>query len=232
VSLQFIEIGADNGTSTSFILQKETGDHSIVMYRGNNDQLLDAPKLPVEFDSTKWYYVTDLTAENNDPTVRISEFSAKNGIKIAFIPGQKQLGKGIKGLQSILNNTEILILNAYEAINLVCPTLEINNLEKGLDSLKAVLSKLSEFGPKTVVITADVKGAIARNTDGEFFFIPAPSVDRIVNTVGAGDAFASSFVAGIIRGKGIPESLDFAVKNVGEVLKSIGSQSGLIKTKL
>lgn len=232
VSLQFIEIGSENGTSTSFILQKETGDHSIVMYRGKNDQLLDGTNFPPEFDSTKWYYITDLAVEKNDPTERIVEVSVKKKIKIAFIPGQNQLGKGINGLSKILEHTDILILNAYEAKNLAYPELDLNNLNTELKSLEPVLSKLSEYGAKTVVITADVKGAIARGSDGEFYYVPAPIVDRVVNTVGAGDAFASTFVAGIIKGKSIRESLIFATKNVGEVLKNIGSQSGLLKTKL
>ena len=57
------------------------------------------------------------------------------------------------------------------------------------------------FGPKIVVITEGKKGLYTINKNN-FLYVMANNV-KIVETTGAGDAFASTFLAGIIKNKTI-----------------------------
>ncbi|MEU5903468.1 sugar kinase [Micromonospora sp. NPDC047467] len=54
-------------------------------------------------------------------------------------------------------------------------------------------------GPRTVVVKDGAVGATALFRDAEPVFVPAPRV-AVVEPVGAGDAFAAGYLAGVLRG--------------------------------
>ncbi|MET0418689.1 MAG: sugar kinase [Actinoplanes sp.] len=54
-------------------------------------------------------------------------------------------------------------------------------------------------GPETVVVKDGAVGATALPRDAEPVFVPAPRV-AVVEPVGAGDAFAAGYLAGVLRG--------------------------------
>jgi sugar/nucleoside kinase (ribokinase family) len=107
----------------------------------------------------------------------------------------------------------------------------VGELGGELKRLDGWLEKLSDLGAKISIITADVFGV--RAFDGKkFYFQPAPAVKKVVNTTGAGDAFAATFVAAQIRGLDITSSLKLASENAGSVLQQVGAQPGLARNKL
>ena len=55
---------------------------------------------------------------------------------------------------------------------------------------------------------------------------------RIVDTVGAGDAFGSGLLAGLIRFEDFEKALKIAIRNSAAVLCRVGAQNGLLKIKL
>lgn len=223
-----VQIKPDTTTSLSCLLTDYSGEHAIVMYRGDNDQYFDEEIDWEALKETKWLYVADITAVDDDPTDKLAGFAKSNRLKFAFVPGQHQLARGIKGMNGVLPKTEILILNAYEADLLTGNHLDPQTLGGNLQQLDGMLKIFTERGVRLVVITADKHGA--RCSDGQnFYYAPAPRVEKIVNTTGAGDAFAAAFTAGIIRGKGVPEALSLATKNAGSVLQKVGAQAGLMK---
>ena len=67
-----------------------------------------------------------------------------------------------------------------------------------------------------ILVTEGSDGASIYSVDGGRWSAPAPCVSRFVDAVGAGDAFASMAILGILRGWTSPEilqySLDFAAK--------------------
>jgi ribokinase len=56
---------------------------------------------------------------------------------------------------------------------------------------------------------------------------PAPPVDR----TGAGDSFASTFVAALIKGNSIEGALQWAPINSMSVVQKVGAQAGLLTEK-
>lgn len=55
-----------------------------------------------------------------------------------------------------------------------------------------------------LVITHGAKGALARTSDGELFDIAPAGVASVIDTVGAGDAFSSIMILGLLLGWEIP----------------------------
>ncbi|REF35834.1 carbohydrate kinase family protein [Thermasporomyces composti] len=64
--------------------------------------------------------------------------------------------------------------------------------------LDEVLRRWTTLGPQLVVLTLGADGAVARQPDGPEVRVDAPTV-RVVDTVGAGDAFTSALLAGLAR---------------------------------
>ncbi|MFZ2199795.1 MAG: PfkB family carbohydrate kinase, partial [Microgenomates group bacterium] len=60
-------------------------------------------------------------------------------------------------------------------------------------------------------------------------FFEGVKVKQVVDTTGAGDAFASGMVAGVLYGKSYDQAVSWGVKNATSVLKYIGAKRGLLK---
>lgn len=143
-------------------------------------------------------------------------------VKMAFQPGTFQMEAGAERLKRIYQRSEVLILNREEAV-----TVGGGNHEDVHD----LINKLHELGPKIVVVTDGPDGAYA--SDGENCFKmplypdPAPPVDR----TGAGDAFASTFVAALAKGLSLEEALRWGPINSMSVVQKVGAQAGLLSEK-
>jgi ribokinase len=96
------------------------------------------------------------------------------------------------------------------------------------DNLHELANALHSMGPKYVVITDGPKGSYASH-DGKLVTIPnypdpAPPLDR----TGAGDAFASTIVAGLALGRDFETALTWAPINSMSVVQQMGAQAGLL----
>ena len=140
-------------------------------------------------------------------------------VNMAFQPGTFQMEAGAERLKRIYQHSKILILNREEAV-----IVGHGNHE----DMNDLFAKLHELGPKIVVITDGPQGAYA--SDGQtkwkmpLYPDPAPPYDR----TGAGDAFASTFVAALIKGNTIEGALQWAPINSMSVVQKVGAQEGLL----
>ena len=68
--------------------------------------------------------------------------------------------------------------------------------------------------------------------DGKKIYSISPHKVKVVEKTGAGDAFASGFVAGQIIGKSIEESLKLGRLESESVIKHYGAKNNLLRRKL
>ena len=95
---------------------------------------------------------------------------------------------------------------------------------------KDLLLGLSKLGPEIIVITDKNKKISAYDGKKKYFLIPHKI--KVVERTGAGDAFASRFVAGLIVGKSIKESLKLGLRESESVIKYFGAKNNLLRIKL
>lgn len=109
------------------------------------------------------------------------------------------------------------------AIN--CPSQAIT-IEPWATNIDAILRELKKFGPKVVVVTDGGHGVQAY--DGHFrYLLPVYPTD-VVDTLGAGDAFSSAFVAGLIFSAGdVAHALKLGAANSAGCVSQTGGQNGL-----
>ena len=86
------------------------------------------------------------------------------------------------------------------------------------------------MGPKIVVITDKDKPTVAY--DGEKKYSIKPHNIKVVERTGAGDAFASGFVAGLVAGKNINKCLKLGLRQGESVIKYFGAKNKLLKMDL
>jgi len=204
-------------TSYSFILKsKKEQDRVLFTYKGASDHLNynDFEKSELK---TKWIYMATMMKGSFKTCNKIADYAKKHNIKLMFNPSTYLAAKGRFYLRKILNATTILVLNRSEAKLL---------LNAKTDHLPALAKGLYRIGPKLVIITEGAKGVAAY--DGrELYTLPAYKV-KVVSTTGAGDAFASGFLAGIIHHNDIVHAMELGMANAASVIGYYGTKNRLL----
>lgn len=182
--------------------------------------------------NTKWAYLASLTGRWQDNLEKVFEVKYKNpALKIAWNPGQSQLIAGLPKLREFLKKTNVLILNKDEAIQLVMSDAKVKKAGINLNSVKNLLLIIKKYGPKIAVITCGKDGAGAYGGK-EFYFTNIQKERKRVDTTGVGDAFGSSFAAGLELFKGdIKKAMRLGMLNTASVVAAPGAQNGLLSKK-
>jgi ribokinase len=199
----------------SVILMRLKGDRTILAYKGVNDTLTPKDVLPFK---AKWLYCSSMLGTSWQTLVQAVQHAHKQGTRVAFNPSLYLAEKGWNALEPVLKNVDILVLNKEEAAALLGTHAPI----------KTLLTKLSARIP-IPVITDGPHGAYA--TDGGTLFTIHPHRIPVVETTGAGDAFASGFVAGQLLDKDIPTSMRMGQAQAEGVLSAIGAKNILFNRK-
>lgn len=201
-------------TGFSVILDASGHDRTILTFKGNNDEL-DFNKIPLQRLKAKWFYFSAMLNRSFETQKKLAAFAAKNRIKIAYNPSAYLAKRGAGYIKPILQKTELLVLNMEEAAYLV-----------GKQSINKTLKRLLKLGPKIVAVTDGAKNAYA--TNGKKICWTNPPNIPVVESTGAGDAFASTFLAMIMKHKTIDFALKAAVANSQSVISHYGPKNILL----
>ncbi len=205
-------LGKVHGKTGYSVILDANNDRTALVYKGCND------KVPIEKNKvkrlkTKWFYIASVTEKMFSIAKEISEKKAN----ICFNPSSYMTKKGLTYLRPILKNTHCLILNSEEAKLLT-------NKADILENLKLLKRKIVFDG--IVVITAGKKGAYAYY-DNKAYFLKANNIE-VKESTGAGDAFASGFILGIIRNYSIDFSMKMGMVNAEHTIQKLGAKEGLL----
>ncbi|MAH51147.1 carbohydrate kinase family protein [Candidatus Pacearchaeota archaeon] len=197
----------------SIILDSKENNRTILTYKGvnNNISFNEIKKF-----QTKWLYFSSLLGKSFESQIKLAKTLTKKGAKLAFNPSSYLIKR--KNLKPLLKICHILVLNKEEA----------QMLTKDKDQLIG----LKKLGPKIVVITDKNKEIQCYNSEEDKTYTLKPNKIKVVERTGAGDAFASGFVAGIIVGKSIPQSLRLGLRESESVIRHFGAKNKLLRLKL
>ncbi len=213
----------ENHTALSLLVMDKK-DHVAFLHRGSNNFLKFPPKDILK--KTKWFLITSLTGESARILPELINFAYENNIKVALNPGGAQLRGDCEKLKELLGKVELILLNREEAETLACSE---ENCDVISDN-RILLGKIQKMGPKRVIITEGEKGSYYFDNN-VINFEPVFKADKVIDTTGAGDAFGSTFLAGIIKGMQIPKAQKMAAVNASNVAQFRGAQEGLLTEK-
>ncbi|HEY4964384.1 MAG TPA: carbohydrate kinase family protein [Candidatus Saccharimonadales bacterium] len=218
-----------NDVDTRFVRinhDKKSNYHYVLWYKEERTILIKHEEYDYHWphlrpnETPKWLYFSSISEHAIEYHDQVSDWLDEHkDVKLAFQPGTFQMAAGVHRLKRIYERSEVLILNREEAV------LVGGGKHEDLNDLFEHLHKL---GPKIVVITDGPNGAYASDGVNQWqmplYPDPAPPTDR----TGAGDSFASTFVAAIIKGADIESALLWAPINSMSVVQRVGAQSGLL----
>ncbi len=211
------ELVQGHKTNISIILDSIEHDRTILAYKDASD-FLNFSKLP-DMSEARLFYSSSMMGESFKTFEKLVDFATKHNVKVAFNPSLYQAKDGYKKLSSILKKINFLILNKEEAQDLA-----MNNTPHVKELLKFLKTTLAE--ESLIVITDADKGAYVY--DGSTFYHGLPSKVKIVETTGAGDAFASAFMSGLLHGASVCDSLKFGLANSESVITHKGAKEVIL----
>ncbi|MFW5852441.1 MAG: carbohydrate kinase family protein [Nanoarchaeota archaeon] len=203
----------------SVILDSVGHDRTILTYKGENDNLVFDGLNKNALRNATWFYFCSLVGKSFEAQKKAARFARENDIKLAFNPSSYQAKLGAKKLSPILRYTDLLVLNLEEAGLLV----------GHYDDIKETLNKIHETGPHIVIVTDGPNGAYCSDMTN-VYKVHAQKI-KIIETTGAGDAFASSFLGAFIKTDNIKLSLKLGLVNAQSVIQNKGAKNILLKWK-
>ncbi|MBI4079285.1 MAG: carbohydrate kinase family protein [Candidatus Levybacteria bacterium] len=221
---------ASEGLDASHVIQTKNSPSSFsvgINFGGERTLFVEHVKRihKFQFENLKaqWFYLTSLGVEWKEAYKNALDFAKDNGVKLAFSPGTHQFEE-LTAISDVLSATDILFVNKEEATRISNFKFQISNTQE----MKALLQVLQSMGPKVVSITDGKEGSYALEADGTVYklgMFPGNALER----TGAGDAYASGFLAAIIAGHDILDAMRWGAINAASVVSQVGSQAGLLK---
>ncbi|MFA6076537.1 MAG: carbohydrate kinase family protein [Candidatus Paceibacterota bacterium] len=202
---------------------KTTNYHYVLWYDIDRTILVKHTEFNYKFPKigdASWIYLSSLAANSLDYHKEIIEYLKEHPeTKLAFQPGTFQIKFGVEKLKEIYARTEIFFCNLEEAETISgLQTRDILALSRGIQAL----------GPKIVSISDGGNGAYLY-LDNELWLIPIyPDIAPPFERTGAGDAFSSTFTAGLALGLSPLEAFAWGPINSMSVVQQIGAQKGLL----
>ncbi|MEI8232294.1 MAG: carbohydrate kinase family protein [bacterium] len=215
VDTRFIVQEQNETTAVSVVLIADDGGRSIMVHRGAA-AMLTKSDVPLKDIETRWLYISSLGG-NMELLETLLTWAKSKNVRVSLNPGLKEIEYKEK-LISLLPLVEILFLNRDEAR-------ELWGIDYRDDSLWN--SPQAIGGAHVTIITDGARGGKAMINNKVSFF-KGIKLAKVVDTTGAGDAFASGMVAGVLYGKSYEQSIDWGIKNATEILKYIGAKKGLL----
>jgi 2-dehydro-3-deoxygluconokinase len=110
--------------------------------------------------------------------------------------------------------------------DIVIPGIEEGKLLTRKETVQEIADAYHAAGVKTVVIKLGAEGAYT-SSEGQQFYTPGFPVEKVVDTVGAGDGFAVGLVSGLLEGLSLQESVRRAAAIGALAVMSPGDNDGL-----
>jgi len=240
-------------TALSFIVPTTHQDRIIFTYPGANS-FLNKKVISEEYIAAyAGLYVSGLQGKSTDllpylcHAARTRIYDSK--YRIAVNPSGYQINHAFSSLKASLSEIDIFITNAEE-MKLIMHQLKNHRStssgkgiitdgpplarsllaqEKVSFTLFEYAQELRNYGIRIIIVTDGSAGAYAITKD-TLFYIPSIPVP-ITNTLGAGDAFGSTFFGLLLAGKSIVQALEGAALNASSVIQHYGAQLGLLDLK-
>src|SRR3989338_526378 len=201
-------------TGYSIVLNSKKHDRTILAFKGSNNDL-SFNEIKLKKLNARWFYFSSMMGASFKTLEKLASYAKEHNIKIAFNISSYLAKKGKNHLKNILKKTSILVLNKEEASLLV-----------GKGKINDLLKKLQKLGPEIIAITDGKNGVYVLHSKTAYY--GKPHNVKIVETTGAGDSFASSFLSGIIKKGNIEFAIDLGMTNAESVIQHHGAKEILL----
>ncbi len=218
----FIDPQAKSDLSAIIVIE-QSGDRLIFHHRDASEKL---EILPDRFPESDWLYITALNGRWQKNLKLLLEIKQERGLKLALNPGQHNLKEDPRLLLETLHETDVLVLNKDEAIEMLLKG-GVEDDPKKLNDESFLVEELHARGAALVALTDGKRGAWA--FDGKTcLHADIYEAHGVVDTTGAGDAFGSGFLSAHVHHLPLETCLAYGIANGGSVAGFYGAIEGLL----
>jgi ribokinase len=216
IDTRFVRVNPGQGSNYHYVLWYKDERTILIKHEEYDYHWPDfAPK-----DIPRWLYFSSISEHALAYHDQVADWLDKHpDVRLAFQPGTFQMEAGTERLARIYQKSDVLVLNKEEAA-----FVSGGNVHDVHD----LFNRLHALGAKVVCVTDGPNGAFASDGENRFqmplYPDPAPPAER----TGAGDAFASTFVAALAKGNTLEGALQWAPINSMNVVQHTGAQAGLL----
>lgn len=218
-----------NGVDTRFVHEntgKTSNYHYVLWYEEERTILIKHEAYDYEWpkfrpnDIPRWIYFSSVSENALEYHDEMSDWLDEHpDVKLAFQPGTFQMQAGKDRLIRMYQRADVVALNREEASDV---------FGASHDDVHDQINKMHEVGIKIALVTDGPNGAYASDGNKRWWMPlypdPSPPKDR----TGAGDSFASTFTAALMKGADVPSALLWAPINSMNVVQYVGAQEGLL----
>ena len=208
---------------SAIVVLTQNGERTIFHNRDANEKL---QIFEGKLRDTEWLFLSALNGDWKNNLAIILESKKRYNLKLALNPGQHNIKEDAALIVRTLRQTDILLLNKDEAIELIMQIPEHHTNEE-LNDEKYLLRNLYESGAKVIGLTDGKRGAWGY--DGlAFWYCPIHTRSLVVDSTGCGDAFGSGFFAAWLENRPLDVALRYGIANSGSVVGYYGATQGLL----
>lgn len=223
---QIHEISDAKTDISVIIVDASAGERTIFVNRDVGERLTLKDQ---DIQGYDWCFVGSLYGDAVQDNMRVLHDAVVRGeIKIAYNPGGRNIAHDEDVVVDLVHHAEIVFVNKSEARDIVAK-FNLDTKDGEIDDEHFLSGKLQEHmksDSSTVIVTDGRRGAWVR--DGENVY-HTDTIDKpVYDATGAGDAFASGFLAGVLHGRTAEESTQWGSANGDAVIDHYGAQKGLL----
>lgn len=181
--------------------------------------------VPSTFERARHLHLTGISAAISSSSFELSEYlldlMRKQNKTISFDPNLRpSLWKNESIMREKINKLAI-------KSDWFLPGINEGRILTGLDSPHEIADFYLNQGVQLVIIKLGGEGAYFKDKDGNNHIIPSFKVEKVVDTVGAGDGFAVGVISALLEGKTIEEAVIRGNKIGSLVIQVSGDNEGL-----
>lgn len=214
ISKEFIRVNPGVPTNYHFVLNYQA--ERTILIKHNSYQYVPLKKI----GDVNWIYFSSIAESAVGMHDELADYlEAHPHTKLGFNPGTFQIKLGAARLSRIYKRTHILFVNREEAQKI----LDTNDRD-----IKTLFTGLHKLGPKIVVITDGPDSAYGSDGRHHYKVTPYPDPKEPFERTGAGDAFSTGCLGGLITGFNLAQALVWAPIESMSVVQQTGAQKGLL----
>jgi len=225
VDVSRVIVDASAPTGVVIRERREFGPVDVLYYRrGSAASRMTPADLDSDYISTAKYLMLSGITPALSATCRETVFAAADMARAAGVTVVVDPNMRFKLWSR--DEARFVIRDLVGHADIVLPGLEEAELLTGESDARAAATALLALGPSLVVVKVAERGAVALTAEG-YVESPGFRIPRVVDPVGAGDAFAAGLLTGQLRGMNLPASLALANRCGALAMLVSADQEGL-----
>jgi 2-dehydro-3-deoxygluconokinase len=222
------QVRVDSEAPTGVILRerREFGPVDVVYYRRGSaaSRLSPADLDPSVIARARYLVLSGITPALSE-SCRATVFAAAEMARAAGV--SVVLDPNIRFKLWSADDARATLRDLVRLADVVLPGADEAELLTGLGEPRAAAADLLRLGPRLVIVKLGARGALALADDGVEVEAAGFPIPRVVDPVGAGDAFAAGFLTGQVRGMDLAASLALANRCGALAMTVPADQEGL-----